>query len=84
MAAEVSPLLIITAWRERVRRARSACQASIIATNGLAANNIRRHRQLSAALRAPPANLDYLFVLILRPTKKLEGLCEKPTNFQLS
>ena len=49
-AAEVSPLLIITAWRASERA--SACQASIIATNGLAANNIRRHRQLFAVFLA--------------------------------
>lgn len=49
-AAEASPLLIITAWRASERA--SACQASIIATNGLAANNIRRHRQLFAVFLA--------------------------------
>lgn len=69
MAEEVSPLLIITAWRAN---AKSACHTSIIATNGRSANNIRRHRQLFAASqeKAFPASLRYLFVLILRPTKK--------------
>lgn len=65
----------ITYYNCLARRARaSACQASIIATNGSAANNIRRHRQLSAAALPPPCPLapagGYLFVLILRPAKE--------------
>lgn len=69
----------ITYYNCLARRARaSARQASIIATNGPAANNIRRHRQLSAAAAATalpplaPAG-GYLFVLILRPTKEAQG-----------